>query len=212
MADIDIALSGGYDAIRIEPVLIFRRNDAFENAPDIVVEQAGLFFDTIKDEVADSVRGKMREWRGEEKRDVSANVFPGIYNQVSLIVGGDLVQSFVDEFGLPVRKTFPSYGEGSLLFQWVVDKLAPQPLPVAHPRVDEDRRLLNAQLSATFAVALAINQRGLPAPADYLHEPFKQTFNEFLPRVLEGLVKVGVRAASIINLSDAGSVEFVVHV
>jgi len=211
MAEIQIALGGGYDAIQIEPILIFRRNDAFENAPDIVAEQAGLFFDTIKDDIAESVRGRMREWRGEEKRDVSANVFPGIYNQMSLIVGGDVVQTFTDEFGLPARKVFPPFGQGSLLFQWVVDKLAPQPLPVEKPRVDEDKRLLNAQLSATFAVALAINQRGLPAPSDYLHEPFKQTFEEYLPRVLEGLVNVGVRAASIINTSQAGLVEFVVH-
>ena len=211
MADFNVTLGGGAGGIEIVPLLIMHRNDAFDNADGIVTEQAGLFFETIKDEVAESVRLKMREWRGEEKKDVSANIYPGIYNQVSLIVGGDLVQTFTDEFGLPARKTFPPFHQDSLLFQWVVEVLAPQPLPVQRPRVDEDKRLLNAQLSATFAVALAINQRGLPAPSDYLHEPFKQTFDEYLPQVVEGLVNAGIRAASIINTSDAGSVEFVVE-
>jgi hypothetical protein len=209
--NISIELTGGAHAIQIEPVLILRRNDAFENAPDVVAQQAALFFETIKDEIAESARTKMREWRGDEKRDIQATVFPGIYNQTSLIVGGDLVQTYVDEFGLEARKCFPPWREGTLLFQWVIDKLAPQPLPVQHPRVEESKRLLNAQLSASFAVAVAINQRGLPAPADYLHEPFAATFEEFLPRVTEGLIKAGIRAASIINTSDAGSAEFIVH-
>jgi hypothetical protein len=211
MAQIDLALSAGFDSIRIDPILIFTRNDAFENAPEVVAQQAGLFFESIKDEISESVRGKMREWRGNEKRDVNAVIYPGIYDQVSLIVGGDLVQTYVDEFGLPARKCFPPFGKDSILFQWVVEVLAPQPLPVQRPRVDEDQRLLNAQLSATFAVALAINQRGLPAPADYLHQPFKATFEEFLPRVLDGLLQAGLRAASIINTGNAGTVEFVVE-
>lgn len=210
MAIIDLALSGSYDAIRIEPVLIFRRNDAFENAPDVVVQQAGLFFESIKGEIANSVRGKMREWHGEERRDVTAAIYPGIYNQVSLIIGGDLAQTFIDEFGLPRGEGIQPHGAGSLLFQWVVEKLAPQPLPVARPRKGDDQRLLSAQLSVSYAVALAINQRGLPAPADYLHQPFRSTFEEFLPRVMEGLVNAGIRAANIINTSDAGTVEFVV--
>lgn len=209
--NIGIDFSGSFDGIEIVPILLFRRNDAFENAPEVVTQQAALFFDSIKQEIADSARSKMREWRGNERKDLSATVFPGIYNQTSLIVGGDLVQTFVDEFGLPPRKCFPPWAEGSLLFQWVVEKLAPQPLPVKRPRVDDDRRLRNAQLSASFAVAVAINQRGLPAPSDYLHEPFKATFEEYLPRVMEGLVNAGRRAASIINTSDAGSVEVIIQ-
>jgi hypothetical protein len=208
---LNLALSGSYDHVKIEPILIFRRNDAFENAPEVVMQQAALFFESIKDEIANSARDKMREWHGDEKRDVQASVYPGIYNQVSLIVGGDLVQTYVDEFGLPAHKVFPPWKPGSLLFQWVVEKIAPQPLPVTRARVDEEQRALNAQVNVSFAVALSIFQRGLPAPADYLHQPFAATFEQFLPRVMEGLVQAGVRAASIINTSDAGSVEFVVE-
>lgn len=211
MANVEIDLGGGAGGIEIDTYLIFRRNDAFENAPEVIQQQAGLFFESVKDEIAEAVRTRMREWHGEEKKDVSINIFPGIYNQVSLIVGGDLVQTFTDEFGLPARKAFPPFDRGSTLFQWVVEVLAVQPLPVERPRVDPDKRLLNAQLSATFRVALAINQRGLPAPSDYLHEPFKETFNEYLPIVMDGLTNAGMRAASIINTSAEGTIETIVY-
>lgn len=211
MANIGIDLGGGAGGIEIDTYIIFRRNDAFENAPDVIQQQSGLFFETIKDQVAEAVRARMREWHGEEKKDVSTNIFPGIYDQVSLIVGGDLVQTFTDEFGLPARKVFPPFDRSSTLFQWVVEVLAPQPLPVEHPRVDADKRLQNAQLSATFRVALAINQRGLPAPSDYLHEPFKETFNEYLPIVVDGLMNAGIRAASIINSGGEGTIETVIR-
>lgn len=206
----DFELGGGFGGIQIEPVLILHLNSAFENAPEIIIKEAERFFDTVKQEIADSAVAKMREWRGNEKRDISSTVFSGIYNQTSMIIGGDLVQTYVDEFGLAPGKCFPPYREGSLLFEWVVEKLAPQPLPVLRSRNDDDSRLRRAQLSASYNVARAINERGLPAPADYLHEPFKATFEEYLPRVTEGLREAGARAAAIINSSNAGSVDSIV--
>jgi hypothetical protein len=64
-----------------------------------------------------SVRPRMREFSGKERRDVTYRV-TGKGLGLSLIVFGRLVQTFIDELGLKPG-TFPPWGVNSLLYKYV---------------------------------------------------------------------------------------------
>lgn len=63
-------------------------------------------------------RGRMREDRGEERRDVRMEV-TGRGFQRRLRLWGGKVQTVIDEEGLEARKARPPYRAGSKLYSWV---------------------------------------------------------------------------------------------
>jgi hypothetical protein len=57
----------------------------------------------------------------------------------------------------------------------------------------------NKAKGVAFVVARAIHARGLPAPDDYLHRPFKTAFEEMMPGVELGIHDAVNEAAILIN-------------
>jgi hypothetical protein len=169
----------------------------FYNVTSFISEYAIRYFEESRERYEEGVRSRMREASGDEKRGVESVTIAGPSPRV--LVYNTTVQGWIDEYGLEPGKVFPPFGEDSQLFDWVVSVLNPQAAATNHPRVDEGRRLLNAQLGATFAVALSINERGFPGPNDYIHAPFHNTFLEEQPEFITAMEAISQEAAQYVN-------------
>jgi hypothetical protein len=192
----------------------------FYGAEDLLAEGALRFFEQIREEVREAVFERMRdggEHSGEKERDnLKALTIGG--DAPALRVYGDLVQTLVDEFGLQPERAFPPWRAGSPLFEWTLRHglgqdtskgearfLTPREARAAGQLLGggtakSHREAVERQIeSVAFLIARAIYRRGLPRPDDFLHEPFEETFNEFLPRVLDGLAAVESQVADAIN-------------
>jgi len=87
-----------------------------------LAESVAAGMDTLGRQLVTSVRGRMREFKGQEKRNVRYQVTGGRRDlNLELEVSGNLVQTAVDELGLRVG-VFPPWGVGSRLYEWVRKK------------------------------------------------------------------------------------------
>jgi hypothetical protein len=202
------------------PRVTINLSEAFNSPADVLAERALAFFLEIREEVYQAVFDRMRdggEHKGEKEREnLKATTTGGDFP--ALRVYGDLVQSFVDEFGLQPQRAFPPWREGSPLYDWTLRHGFGQDTERGERRFLSARearavgQLLGRGASAehnesvkrqiesvAFLIARAIWQRGLPRPGDYLHEPFAQTFEEYLPKVYDGLATVMFETAKEIN-------------
>lgn len=202
------------------PRVTFTLSEEFYGVEGILAETALAFFESIKEEVRQAVHDRMRDGgahEGEKERDnLRALTIGGDFP--SLRVYGDLVQTFVDEFGLQPRRAFPPWKKGTDLYDWTLRHGLGQDTERGEARFLSSReaRAIGQMLgrgaaaehnraverhieSVAFLIARAIYNRGLPRPGDFLHEPFAATFEEFLPRVQAGLEEACFRAADIVN-------------
>lgn len=192
----------------------------FYGVEDTLSAAALDFFETIKEEVRAAVFDRMRdggEHEGEKERENLKALTVGGDNP-ALFVYGDLVQTFVDEFGLQPQRAFPPWKAGTPLYEWTLRHgigqdssqgearfLTPSEARAAGQYLGKGtakahREMVEAHIeSVAFLIARAIWTRGLPRAEDYLHEPFAATFAEYLPRVLDGLARVGFEVAQTIN-------------
>lgn len=195
-------------------------SEEFFGVEGILAERALAFFEEIKEEVRQAVHDRMRdggEHEGEKERDnLSALTIGG--DEPSLRVYGDLVQTFIDEFGLQPQRAFPPWRAGSPLYDWTLRHglgqdtskgearfLSPSEARAAGQYLGKGaakshREQVERQIeSVAFLIARAIWTRGLPRSGDPLHEPFAKTFEEYLPRVRAGLEAACFEAAGIAN-------------
>lgn len=195
-------------------------SERFYEAEDVAAERALAFFRSVEDDVRQSVFSKMRDGgeSGKEKeRDNLKSLTIG-GDHPALVVYGDLVQTFVDEFGLQPGRAFPPWKEGSDLFEWTLRHGLGQDIERGEARILSTREARSVgQLlgrgavaehndavrrhveSVAFLIARAIYTRGLPRSGDPLREPFAATFVEFLPAVLDGLEQAGFETAGVLN-------------
>lgn len=196
--------------MEIKSNFIVHLTDNFHNGGQQTVEQVRTYFESIKNEVAEGVRSRMREFTGEEKGSVETLVSGT--EEISLRVWSDLPQAYVDEFGQEpgspggARQHWPPFGPASTLFAWVVAIINPQPRPriskrkgKGKPKFTSGGSLFSVQKSVTWLVARAINDRGLPGPGDSLHAPFATTRAAMLPQIQQGLSAIGASVAEYVN-------------
>lgn len=187
---------------------------AFADTPDFIALEALRYFQGIEDAVYGGVFERMRDGGGaqsdrSERGSLRTLTIGG--DSPSLRAWSDLVQAWVDEFGLDAGKAFPPWKEGSSLYGWVLSHdmgvgglLESQPralgqlLGAAGGKSEAERATKRTE-SVAFLIARAIWERGLPAPDDYLHSPFHNTFLEFAPAVEEHLFALGFEAAQRFN-------------
>lgn len=202
------------------PRLRVTLSERFNEPEDVAAERALAFFESIREEVRQGVFDRMRdggEHEGEKEREnLKATTVGGL--APALFVYGDRVQTFVDEFGLNPQRAFPPWREGSPLYEWTLRHGLGQDTSKGEARflTPSEARAAGQLLgggtakahregvtrhveTVAFLIARAIYTRGLPRPGDFLHEPFAATFEEFLPRVLEGLGEAGFETAGILN-------------
>jgi hypothetical protein len=195
-------------------------SERFNEPEDVAAERALAFFESIREEVFGAVFERMRdggEHKGEKEREnLRATTVGGL--APALFVYGTLVQTFVDEFGLQPQRAFPPWKEGSPLYEWTLRQGIGQDTSKGEARflTPSEARAAGQLLgggtakahregvvrhveTVAFLIARAIYTRGLPRPGDVLHEPFAATFEEFLPRVLDGLGQAGFETAGILN-------------
>lgn len=153
-----------------------------------VAHEAFEFLATMRQQVTDTVREIMRSGVSaaigleSERESVITIVEPG--PRPTLRSSSQLIQAAVDEEGR-VSGGMPPFGPGSLLREWVVLTLAPDPK--------------NEYLTARN-VAFRIMDRGLPRPGDPLRMPFHTAYRTLLPEIQSGLEAAVPRAAAAINV------------
>jgi hypothetical protein len=202
------------------PRVTFTFSEEFAGVEDIVAEAALRFLESMRPQVTEAVRERMRdggEHEGLKERDNLTSVTLG-GDAPSLRVFGTLVQTAVDEFGLQPQRAFPPWKKGSDLYDWTLRHGIGQDTEAGEARKLSTReaRAVGQLLgrgavaahnrgverhveSVAFLIARAIYNRGLPRPGDFLHEPFAATFQEFLPAMRDGLTEAVFEAAGIVN-------------
>lgn len=205
------------DEINLTASLHFQLGSAFADTPDFLAQEVLSYFESLRDPLHDGVYSRMRDGGGPEtatKERGSIQVLTIGGDAPSIRAWSDLVQAWVDEFGLEARKAFPPWKEGSRLFGWVVShnnmgvgiggllesqRRALGQLLGAAGGASEAERATKRTESVAFLIARAIWERGLPAPGDYVHAPFHSTFLEFAPAVEDRLFALGFEAAQRFN-------------
>lgn len=102
------------------PVLRLRakiRGKGLETAPKILTDAIVGGLEGLGKILIPAVTGRMRLFTGAERRNVSTRITGRGINR-SLEVFGTLVQTFIDELGLPPG-TFPPWDTNTLLFRYV---------------------------------------------------------------------------------------------
>lgn len=134
--------------------------------------------DETANSLVQSIRSKMREDTGAEKQSIKVTKTKTLLKQ-KLTISSDAVQALVDEYGRRAGAKMPPFGRGSLLFEWVGRKIAPD---------------AKNQASITFLVARAISVKGIKA-----NRPFGRTFEENRRGIFRDYANAVEKAISVIN-------------
>lgn len=177
--------------------LSFSLGPNFFGAADETAARALQYFQSIEQDVYDAVYLRMRDDTGAERENLKSFTIGG--DAPALVVYGDLVQTWVDEFGLEPG-TFPPFRPDSNLWNWVAKHFdVSLPDRPYNGSLSLEQRQENQITGLTFALAKLIHDRGLPSPNDYLHRPFGNAFEEFAPTVSENLLDLGFVVSNWVN-------------
>jgi hypothetical protein len=176
---------------------------AIREAEIVFAQEIDAAIDDLKKDIIPSVREKMREDTGAEKRNVKSKITGSGFRK-RLTIYGDKPQTVVDEYGRRPGAKMPPWRKGSPLYKWAERKgLLNKPVlarrsdikaVLGKKGIEDDNRRIKRNESISFLIARKIAKKGIKA-----NRPFARTEKEKLPFIVRRLNQAVSKGAKRLN-------------